>query len=257
MQPEQGAEPTTTSEAESQELQEQSTGDEAPEVEEAQHETDEQHVEPSQEEPEAPESTPQEPAPAIEGDDVSDDAFVPQPIQTPTFAPPNAQDFVDAAGNFDIAGYQQKQSEWSQQVQAAAISAAAQTAANLTKYQQDWQKAEDKYPELKNNRQLRDMVQAIHANSAQPGFKYLSPQKAADQLFGIRNQAKVEGIQAAKETRTVQQAATLAQPNPPAPAQRGDKVSQLKEQMRSGKTAELRKAAGTEIIKNLLESGQL
>jgi hypothetical protein len=158
-----GARTPTVSEEQPQELQEESTGEQAP-AEEAQNVTDVSNVETSQEvTPEAPESEPQE----VEAEEAPD-AFTPQPIQNTAPPAPDIRSFVDPEGNLDLNSYQAAQQTYTQEVFNASVAAAAQTAQQLTKYQQDWQTAESKYPELKNNRQYRDMVQAIHANSANP-----------------------------------------------------------------------------------------
>lgn len=247
-----------TVEDQPQQLQEEAVAEEA--TADAQDEQDVEEVA-SQEAPEAVESDPQ---PEAEAED-EEPEWVPQPLQRPQVDTSNLQrpqisQFVDASGNVDLMRYEQAVAAYEQQKDAAyqnalsqAVSTATQSADLRLRYEKEWSKAETKYPELAKNRQMRDMVQAIHANSAVTG-KYLSPVKAADQLFSLRGEAKAEGIKAARETRTVQAAAGLANPNPPAPAS-GNKASQLKEQMRSGKTVAERKAASQGYLKAMIDAG--
>lgn len=195
---------------------------------------------------ETPESAPKAKEEVVE----EEPEWKPEPFKAPTLAAPDVRQFVDAEGNLDLGRYNQAQQEWSTNALQAATQAAMQVVSQSNAYQREWSKAEDKYPELKSNKQLKDMVQAIHANSAQPGFKYLSPAKAADQLFAIRGEAKSEGMKAAKESRTVQAAAGLGNSNPPATTQ-SDNRAALKAKMKTGSKVE-RAEATREYLKLIL-----
>lgn len=235
--------------------------DEAPEVEETPEvQETEEHEEDEQEVAETPETESQSDAPSenasVEGGDAEEE-FTPQPITPPDIKAPDIRQFVDGDGNLDLMSYQQAQNDWMTQAMTAATQTATRAAAMQTRYDKEWSKAESKYPELAKNKQLRNMVKAIHVDSANPGSQYLSPLKAADQLFNVRSQAKAEGARAAKETRTVQQAAALATPSAPQAASQGSTMAQLKEKMRTAKTGAERKAASTEILARLVESGKI
>ena len=84
-----------------------------------------------------------------------------------------------------------------------------------------WEKAFTKYPELKNNRELRDLVQnarigeitnlfnkATDATALQQ-IKLPSPGIMADRLFKHMGTAKAEGIKQANENTVVQQSAHI------------------------------------------------
>ena len=221
-----------------------------------QHETDEQHeVEetPAEETTEAKTTTP--PAPKEEA---VEEEFVPKAIERPDTTPPDIRQFVDAEGNLDLMSYQNAQAQWMQRAMDAAINTSREAAQMANRYEKEWSRAEEAYPQLKKDKELKDMVMAIHANSANPGYKYLSPLKAAEKLFGVQQAAKAEGAAGARETRTVQQAAALATPNPPAKTENGaNKLNQLKEQMRTGKTARERKEASAAYLDALVKSGRL
>lgn len=220
-----------------------------------QHETDAPVAEadPAEATPEAPVSEPTTEAEVVE----EEPEWTPTQIEAPNVQAPNMQQFVDAEGNLDVANYQAAQAKWASDLVAAAVSQSTQAVKLQSDYEKEWYKAEDRYPELKKNRQLKDMVQAIHANSAQPGFKYLSPLKAAEQLFALRGEAKADGMKAAQQSRTVQAAASLGNPNPPAPAQSTDRAKQLKDQMRTGGTRAERQSATHAYIGELLKSGRI
>jgi hypothetical protein len=181
----------------------------------------------------------------------------PQPLDVPQAQLPDIRNYVDAEGNLDLNVYNAALSNAINGVVTTAVTASTSAVTMQSRYEKEWNKAENKYPELSKNKQLKDMVQAIHANSAQPGFKYLSPEKAADQLFAIRGEAKSEGMKAAQVTRTVQSAAALGSPNPAAPVAEGNKIAQLKEQMKYGATKTDRSNATTSLLKELISKGQI
>lgn len=240
----------------------ETTEEETQEVVESAEETDtddandEQDVETSEEAAEETTETPV-PAPKAEPEETEEE-FVPKALERPDTTPPDIRKFVDAEGNLDLVSYQTAQAEWMQKSMDAAISSSREAAQMANRYEKEWNKAEDAYPQLKKDKELKDMVMAIHANSANPGYKYLSPLRAAEKLFGVQEAAKAAGAAGARETRTVQQAAALANPNPPAKADgSGDKLNQLKEQMRHGKTSRERKEASAAYLSALVNAGRL
>lgn len=85
------------------------------------------------------------------------------------------------------------------------------------KYEKSWSEAETSYPELKDDKSLRDMVYAVHVDSVERGKKYLSPKAAAEKLLALRDKAKTEGIQAAQESSKVQDSARLETSSQQAP----------------------------------------
>lgn len=235
---------------ETQEVVETTTEDEPQEQDVPVSEEGEQPTPPT---PPAPSPTP---APAPQ--EPAEEEFVPKAVERPDTTPPDIRKFVDAEGNLDLVSYQTAQAEWTQKVMDATINASREQATMANRYEKEWNKAEDAYPQLKKDKELKDMVMAIHANSANPGYKYLSPLRAAEKLFGVQAAAKAEGAAGARETRTVQQAAALASPNPSAKTESGDtKLKQLKETMKSGKSARERREASAAYISELVKTGRL
>lgn len=244
-------------ESQTQELQEEAV--EAPEVDtdESQHETDENQ--PLEEEAVQPEASEPETQQEEEVEPEEEEGFNPsqlESLQGPAVQTVEIQQYIDEEGNFDAIGYNSAmQQQIAAQTQAAVQQAVATTQMQQS-YDKEWNKALDKYPELKKDRELRDMVQDIHANSAMPGRKYLSPAKAAEKIFGIRSSAKAEGMKAAQQTRQVQAAANLGSPNPPAAEGTTDKSASLKETMKSGATRKIREAATRDYLSQMMQQGK-
>lgn len=180
-------------------------------------------------------------------EDEEEETFVaptqPQPV--------DIQSYIDANGNLDVAAFNAAQAAQTQ----AAIQAAVQQAANERKYERTWDRAYEAYPELKKNKELRNMVQAIHANSPVTG-KYLSPKQAAEKFFGFAGAAKQQGIKAATQTRTTQAAASLGVTGVAA-APTTNKIAQLRDQMANGSTIKERNDATRATLEELVRSGAI
>lgn len=222
--------------------------------------TEDEPNEPNVETEEAEVESPTEPVaqPAPKPAEEEPEEFLPKALERPDTTPPDIRQFVDAEGNLDLVSYQTAQAQWMQKAMDAAINLSQERVQQLSRYEKEWNKAEDAFPQLKTDKELKDMVMAIHANSANPGYKYMSPLKAAEKLFGVQQAAKAAGAAGARETRTVQQAAALANPNPPARTEGGDsKLTQLKDKMRTGKTARERKEASAAYLSELVKAGRL
>lgn len=192
---------------------------------------------------------------SVEGEDVQAIAPETDPEPEETFfdvqppAPVDINNFIDENGNLDAAAFNAAQQAQITQ----AVQAAVQQSANERKYEKTWDTAYSAFPELRKNRELRDMVQAIHANSPATG-KYLSPKQAAEKFFGFAGAAKQQGIKAATTTRTVQAAAGLGVTGAAAgPAT--NKVKQLREQMHSAPTLKGRTDANKALLEELIKSG--
>lgn len=252
-------------EPQAQELQDQSEETQV-ETNDEQDEQDVAEVSESEAQGEEPQAEVAETA-VVEEDEEEESSFNPQAFQqpqAPQLPPIDINQFVDTEGRIDMVAYNQAiQNQFQQQlaaVQQQTIQQATQYTTALSQYEKDWHKAEDRFPQLKGKqgKDLKDMVQAIHAQSAaNPNGKYLSPLKAAEKFFGATSQAKAEGIKTAQETRTVQQAATLANPNPPAEPQDRANVNNLKETMRRGTTRADRQQATNAYLTQLIEKGML
>lgn len=121
------------------------------------------------------------------------------------------------------------------------------------KYDKSWADAEAEFPELKSDKEKRDMVYAIHADTVVGGKKYLSPKAAAAKLFGIANKAKTEGIEAAQESSKVQDSARLETSSQIAPTVT---TSDLEARLQSPDRA-TSEAARQEKLSQLIKDGKI
>lgn len=214
----------------------------------------------SQEVSEAPESDAQQADSTTQessqegGEEEEEEQFVPQAPQIPQIKPVDINDFI-TDGNFDADGYNKAlQAQMSAQMQAVVAETTGRNQLER-QYEKEWDKAYDKFPQLKGNtpeaKQMRGMVQAIHAQSANPGQKYLSPARAASQFFDFASGQRKVGRSAATESRTVQASANLGRTTPPAQAV-SSKNDDLKGKLKHGKTAQDRKDAAHELLKQIV-----
>jgi hypothetical protein len=193
--------------------------------------------EPSQVTPEAtPQPAPQEPAPQPEEEDDDLDPIpsfnIPHqpeppvaPQQTPTpqnqsqvqpVPQLNPQDFADDYGNVDMAKFSQamqaRDAALAQQVAQSVSQNVLQqtTQLNLAMRQEErlWKKAEEAYPDLNGNKELRDMVHNLRVNYVERGSK-MTPKQAADKIFKYVKGAKEQATQDATQTVRVQASAHL------------------------------------------------
>jgi hypothetical protein len=100
--------------------------------------------------------------------------------------------------------------------EANATARAQQIYAEQRAEEKQWDKAYDKYPELKDNKELRDLVYRTRIGEAtdllsrtdDPSKVRLpSPSQVADKLFKYIGQAKTEGMKQATQNTVVQQSA--------------------------------------------------
>lgn len=167
----------------------------------------------------------------------------------------SVDNYYDSEGNFRLDEYQRDQLALQQQVIQRSVAEATAQIRMEREYEKQWQKAEEKYPELKANKQLRSMVKAIHVDSPNNG-KYLSPLKSADQIMGMLGKTKSQGMQQAQETRRTQAAAQLAVSNPPT-AVTSDKVNDYKARMKNPTSMADLKSAQTDYLTEMIERGVL
>lgn len=186
-------------------------------------------VDPPVAEPQTVEDDDEDPIPTFNVPQVQ--PVEPQPVQPqyqqPQYQQPaqqgvpqlNPQDFADEYGNVDVAKFTQamqaRDAALAQQV-AQAVSqqvlqqSSQQTSQQLLAMRQEeraWQKAETKYPELKNNKELRDLVHNTRINYLDKGSR-MSPSQAADKLFKFIQGAEQRGQAQATETVRVQAVTT-------------------------------------------------
>lgn len=144
-----------------------------------------------------------------------------------------------------------------------AVQAATQNAASMVKEAEErrieenmWRKAQDKYPELKQDKDLAKEVQALRygmflsdINAGKQG-RMLTPAQAYDRLSKRLGAAKTEGVRQATESVRVQESAYV-EPSTNASTASGTDKGALFEKMRSPDRG-VAEAAQRVILKNLL-----
>jgi hypothetical protein len=144
-------------------------------------------------------------------------------------------------------------------IQAAIAAAVGQSTAQtqITQLEtREWNSALTQFPQLKDPK-VRGMVKAIRNQSVMDsgGKGYLSPTKAAEQLFGALGQAKQEGIKSAQTQTRIQKSATLESATSSTPTE-GSRKAELRQRMSSSNPEEAR-SARREMIKEMIRDGQI
>lgn len=196
---------------------------EAPESEQVSEQTnDEQDV------------TPEAPVVEEEEEDVSPFQNLPQTQQVSPLSQEDLQ-INPETGEVDVNALLGAFNTRLNEVQQSTVTQSNNMAQLRDQYKSEWEKAEKKYPELKENRQLKEWVYARHADALEREGKYLSPTKAADQLFGITKQAQQKGMETANANVEVQKSARLESSNS---TTRQSVSSDLKAQLNSSNPVE-------------------
>lgn len=169
------------------------------ETEDVQQETPDQET--TVEQPDAP--TEEAPAEEPEEDEVYEEIQIPELPRIDLTKVP-----MDAEGNLDPNALLQ---QIELQNRAAVEQAVAITRAEMQQQAREeklWNKAVDKYPDLKSNRELRDLVHKSRVGSIIEG-KNPTPLEVADTLFKHLGQQEIKGAKNATESVRVQRSATL------------------------------------------------
>lgn len=116
---------------------------------------------------------------------------------------------TDAEGNVDLAALMDSFNQRLNQVQQGTVSQTQQMVEVRDRYKSEWDKAEAKYPELKDNQQLKEIVYARHADALERQGKWKSPLKAADEIISLIKGAETKGIETAQKNVEVQKSASL------------------------------------------------
>jgi hypothetical protein len=157
-----------------------------------------------------------------EYEDEEEDSYTPFSLnQNPANPAPQldlSQIPLDADGNYDANALAQAINN-----QLAAANQVAQQATNMVveleekrREEQLWQKAMDKYPELKSDKQLAQEVDALRYGllakdvmSGNSDARLITPAKAAERVLSRFQAAKTEGMKTATESVKVQESAYI------------------------------------------------
>ena len=143
---------------------------------------------------------------------------------------------------------------YAQALQQQAREAARQEFAEQRAEEKLWEKAQEAYPELKTNKELRDLVHNSRMGEIVVG-KNPSPKQVADRLFKYLNVAKADGVKQAQSNVVVQESARLETSSTRSNENSVDRSSLL------GKVASYnsqeRDSAVDMLLKDMFDSGEL
>jgi len=175
----------------------------------------------------APAETVQEPAPSEESAPADstvvapaeeEEAYSPPP-PIPAVAPIDFSQLpVDENNLIDPNALASQINQRIAQAEQNAAARAQQLYAEQESEKRQWDKAYEKYPDLKNNKEMRDLVhnarlgkvtELLSSNSDPSSIKLPTPAQVADNLFKYVGQAKTEGMQQANQNTQVQKSGVL------------------------------------------------
>ena len=162
----------------------------------------------------------------------------------------------DVEGNIDPNAFAAAINQQITQATEVARQQARVEAQEQIKEQKLWEQAENAYPELKQDKELRDMVKNARWGEwvATNGAKNPSPKQIADKIFNKIGQAKKLGVEQAQNNVRVQESAVLETASNTAsstPAQ------DLQTRVATASTREQRDTATSELLKTLIDSGDI
>lgn len=145
-----------------------------------------------------------------------EDDFLPQYNETQEFPDFDFSNLpTDENGLVDLNAYAEAMKQRDMGLIEQARAAARQEFNEQRQEERAWSKAVNKYPQLKENRELRDLIHMTRMGHIVDG-KNPTPLQIADQLFKHLGTAKTEGYQQAKTTETIQKSASLETASQPA-----------------------------------------
>ena len=162
----------------------------------------------------------------------------------------------DVEGNIDPNAFAAAINQQITQATEVARQQARMEAQEQIKEQKLWEQAENSYPELKQDKELRDMVKNARWGEwvATNGQKNPSPKAIADKIFNKIGKAKQMGVEQAQNNVRIQESAVLETASNTATA---TPQSELRTRVASANSREQKDTATTELLKTLIDSGDI
>jgi hypothetical protein len=162
----------------------------------------------------------------------------------------------DVDGNIDPNAFAAAINQQITQATEVARQQARMEAQEQIKEQKLWEQAENSYPELKQDKELRDMVKNARWGEwvATNGQKNPSPKAIADKIFNKIGKAKQMGVEQAQNNVRIQESAVLETASNTATS---NPQSELRTRVASANSREQRDTATTELLKTLIDSGDI
>jgi len=212
-------------------------------------------------EPVQTEPAPEAPVQAQAQPEVADDGVeldtLPNYGQTPELQPFDWSNLPqDVEGNIDPNAFAAAINQQITQATEVARQQARMEAQEQIKEQKLWEQAENSYPELKQDKELRDMVKNARWGEwvATNGAKNPSPKAIADKIFNKIGKAKQMGVEQAQNNVRIQESAVLETASNTATA---TPQSELRTRVASANSREQKDTATTELLKTLIDSGDI
>ena len=162
----------------------------------------------------------------------------------------------DVEGNIDPNAFAAAINQQITQATEVARQQARMEAQEQIKEQKLWEQAETSYPELKQDKELRDMVKNARWGEwvATNGQKNPSPKAIADKIFNKIGQARKMGVEQAQNNVRIQESAVLETASNTATA---TPQAELRTRVASANSREQKDTATTELLKTLIDSGDI
>ena len=203
----------------------------------------------------------QEPVQAPVQEQTQDDGVeldtLPNYGQTPELQPFDWSNLPqDVEGNIDPNAFAAAINQQITQATEVARQQARMEAQEQIKEQKLWEQAENSYPELKQDKELRDMVKNARWGEwvATNGQKNPSPKAIADKIFNKIGQAKKMGVEQAQNNVRIQESAVLETASNTATS---NPQAELRTRVASANSREQKETATSELLKTLIDSGDI
>lgn len=194
-------------------------------------------------------------APESEYDDIQVDTL-PYAQQAPT------QPFdwnnlpQDADGNVDPNAFANAINQQITQATDTARQEARKEAQEQIREQKLWEQAENAHPELKEDKEIRDMVKNARWGEwvATNGQKNPTPKQIADKLFNKIGAAKKQGVDQAQNNVRIQETAVLETASNTGNAA---PQSELRTRISTATTRQQQESATNDLLRNLIDTGDI
>lgn len=162
----------------------------------------------------------------------------------------------DTDGNIDPNAFAAAINQQITQATEQARQAARAEAQEQIKEQKLWEQAENAYPELKQDRELREFVRKARWGDwvSSNGQKNPTPKQIADKLFNKIGQAKKQGVEQAQNNVRIQESAVLETASNTAGA---TPQADLRTRVATANTREQKESATNELLRTLIDSGDI
>lgn len=162
----------------------------------------------------------------------------------------------DADGNVDPNAFASAINQQITQATETARQEARKEAQEQIREQKLWEQAENAHPELKEDKEIRDMVKNARWGEwvATNGQKNPTPKQIADKLFNKIGAAKKQGVDLAQNNVRIQETAVLETASNTGNAA---PQSELRTRISTASTRQQQESATNDLLRNLIDTGDI